>query len=50
MVKNRKYLPEYAYELLRLADADLPSGRALVAAVIKLEELERLLGEGQSEF
>ena len=37
MVKNRKYLPEYAFELLRLADADLASGRALVAADVRLE-------------
>ncbi|NBO39929.1 HEPN domain-containing protein, partial [bacterium] len=37
MVKNRKYLPEYAFELLRLADADLASGRALVAAGVRLE-------------
>ena len=37
LVKNRKYLPEYAFELLRLADADLASGRALVAAGIRLE-------------
>lgn len=37
LVKNRKYLPEYAFELLRLADADLASGRALVAAGVRLE-------------
>lgn len=37
MVKTRKYLPEYAFELLRLADADLASGHALVAAKVRLE-------------
>lgn len=37
MVRNRKYLPEYAYELLRLADADLASGHALVAARVRFE-------------
>ena len=37
MVKTRKYLPEYAFELLRLADSDLASGRALVAAGVRLE-------------
>lgn len=37
MVKTRKYLPEYAFELLRLADADLASGHALVAAKARLE-------------
>lgn len=37
MVRNRKYLPEYAYELLRLANADLASGHALVTAHVRLE-------------
>lgn len=37
LVKTRKYLPEYAFELLRLADADLASGHALVAAKVRLE-------------
>lgn len=37
MVKTRKYLPEYAFELLRLAEADLASGHALVAAKVRLE-------------
>jgi HEPN domain-containing protein len=37
LVRNRKYLPEYAHELLRLADADLASGHALVAAHVRFE-------------
>lgn len=37
MVKTRRYLPEYAFELLRLADADLASGHALVSAKVRLE-------------
>jgi HEPN domain-containing protein len=37
LVRNRKYLPEYAFELLRLADSDLASGHALVAAKVRLE-------------
>lgn len=37
MVKTRKYLPEYAFELLRLAEADLASGHALVLAKVRLE-------------
>jgi hypothetical protein len=35
--KNRKYLPKYAFEHLQLADSELASGRALVAAGIRLE-------------
>jgi HEPN domain-containing protein len=37
LVRNRKYLPEYAFELLRLADSDLASGHALVAAKVRFE-------------
>jgi HEPN domain-containing protein len=37
LVKTRKYLPEYAFELLRLAEADLASGRALIAAGVRIE-------------
>lgn len=37
LVKTRKYLPEYAFELLRLADADLASGHALISAKVRLE-------------
>ena len=37
LVRNRRYLPEYAFELLRLADSDLVSGHALISAKVRLE-------------
>jgi HEPN domain-containing protein len=37
LVRNRTYLPEYAFELLRLADSDVDSGHALIAAKVRLE-------------
>jgi HEPN domain-containing protein len=37
LVRNRVYRREYAFELLRLAESDLASGHALVAAKVRLE-------------